>query len=104
MKTKTHVISAIIIALAIVFYFKFDGIYLLGIIIGVLLPDILEPATTRFHRGFFHSRRMLKGMVLIMIMVFVLSFASKNLFWIFFILLGYVIHLLGDLVFHGLPK
>ncbi len=104
MNTKTHVITALIISVFIIFFLKFDEIYLLGIIIGVLLPDILEPPKSIFHRKFFHSKRMLKGIVLIMTITFILSYALKSLLWLFFILLGYEIHLLGDLMFHRLPR
>lgn len=104
MKTKTHVLFAVLIAVAIALYMKFEKIYLFGIVIGVLLPDMIEPPSSPFHRKFFHSKRLLQWLFFSAIMAFVFSMVNEAFFWVFFVLLGYIIHLFGDFVFHGLPR
>ena len=104
MKTKTHVLFAVFIAVAIALYLKFERIYLFGLIIGVLLPDILEPPVSMFHRKFFHSKRLLRFMIFFSIIMLIVALVKENFFWLFFITLGYIIHLIGDWLFHRLPR
>jgi membrane-bound metal-dependent hydrolase YbcI (DUF457 family) len=104
MKIKNHVLSAVIVAVAIYLIFYYEKISLLGIIVGVILPDILEPPSSIHHRKFFHSRKLLKVIPILALLAFLASLHSEQFFWLFFIFLGYEIHLLEDLIFHGLPR
>jgi membrane-bound metal-dependent hydrolase YbcI (DUF457 family) len=78
---------------------------------GTLAPDILEPATSRRHRGFFHSR----GALALIVPFLCLSslgtimnsfFSDSTLFYyLSCFLLGYAVHLLADsLTPAGLPR
>lgn len=104
MRIKTHILVAIVAAIAIVFYLRFERIYLLGLIIGAMLPDIIEPPFSRYHRRFWHSKRLLTGLPFILIAVFVISLINERVYWLFFTLIGYELHLLGDFLFYGLPR
>ncbi|MEI7856346.1 MAG: metal-dependent hydrolase [Methanomicrobiales archaeon] len=78
---------------------------------GSLFPDILEPPTSAHHRGFFHSRRMLKAITVLFLLTampalfntgiprLLLVFSASCFF------LGYAAHLAADsLTRAGLPK
>jgi len=104
MKLKTHVLTAVLVAVAIALFFYYEKVYLFGIILGVILPDIFEPPMSVHHRKFFHSRKLFKILVLLIAGLFFVSLHSEQFFWLFFIFLGYEIHLFGDLLFHGLPR
>jgi len=74
----------------------------IGAVIGSIIPDILEPATSWMHRGVGHSKRALKltGKIFaIAALLGILSFFN-SMFFIFYIIasffLGYVAHLLAD--------
>ena len=78
---------------------------------GTLAPDILEPATSRRHRGFFHSR----GALVLIVPFLCLSSLGTIMFSFFFeatlfyylscFLLGYSFHLFADsLTPAGLPR
>jgi membrane-bound metal-dependent hydrolase YbcI (DUF457 family) len=99
------------IALIILIYFNFPINYAFALIIGSILPDIFEPAYHYTHRGFFHSKRMLKYTFLTVIALpigFLLSWInlSSGLFlFIGYLALGYILHLLADSTTPmGLPK
>jgi len=83
---------------------------LLAVFAGSILPDLLEPPTSSRHRGFFHSKKMLKGIGIV--------FVGTALLWLLpvvlsktvpFVLsalaLGYLLHLAADSVTpRGLPR
>jgi len=97
MKSSAHVLIVTLIAIAIVIYLKFSEVYLFGIIIGVILPDLIEPPSSRFHRKFWHSRKLFKAIILLLAFSFLASLLiSRDMYWVFFILLGYEIHLFCD--------
>ena len=104
MNLKSHVMTAVLLAIATAYYLQYERIFLFGIVIGSMLPDIIEPATSRFHRKFWHSRRIMNALLLLIIVSFLASLESESFFWLFFMLIGYELHLLGDLFFYGLPK
>jgi len=104
MRIKTHILIAVLSAIAIVFYLRFERVYLLGLIIGAMLPDVIEPPYSRYHRHFWHSKRLLGGLPFILVFVFVISMIDETFYWLFFTLIGYELHLLGDLLFYGLPR
>lgn len=104
MRIKAHVLWAVLAAIAIAFYLKFESIELFGLVIGAMLPDIIEPPRNAWHRRFFHSKRMFKIIILLAIAAFALSFADKKWLWVLFTLVGYEIHLIGDALFHKLPR
>jgi membrane-bound metal-dependent hydrolase YbcI (DUF457 family) len=83
---------------------------LAAIIIGSITPDILEPATSRNHRGLCHS----KGALTMMAFLFGVTALSSGVILFFshfpvlypasYFFLGYVFHLLADsLTPAGLP-
>ena len=83
---------------------------LLAVFAGSILPDLLEPPTSSRHRGFFHSKTVLK--------VTGILFMGTALLWMLpevpsktvpFVLsalaLGYLLHLAADsLTKRGLPE
>jgi membrane-bound metal-dependent hydrolase YbcI (DUF457 family) len=78
---------------------------------GSVLPDVLEPASSRYHRGICHSRGALSLMTILfalsaLITVFSPAFPHFVLIYLASCLfLGYVFHLLADSVTPmGLPK
>ncbi|MCX6741836.1 MAG: metal-dependent hydrolase [Candidatus Pacearchaeota archaeon] len=74
----------------------------LMIFFGAILPDIFEPAIENKerkaweHRRHFHSKRALKISAIVCIVSFALGFLSSFFFWISFLAVGYVLHLLMD--------
>ena len=84
------------------------GIFSLAV--GSLLPDKLEPASTRYHRGICHSHGALSLMtVFFMVTALICSFSSvfPHLLLVYLascFFLGYVFHLLADsCTARGLP-
>lgn len=75
---------------------------LLAVIVGSIIPDILEPATTWKHRARWHSKRTLQLFFKISAVTAVLGFLSAFIqpFYIFYILagfpMGYWLHLRAD--------
>jgi membrane-bound metal-dependent hydrolase YbcI (DUF457 family) len=67
-----------------------------GSIIGSLAPDIIEPAGHYTHRDFFHSKRILKYLVIPLLISFPIMFFVPVFDWVFFSLIGYEMHLLAD--------
>jgi len=78
---------------------------IIGSGIGSLLPDLIEPAIDYKHRGFFHSKRMLKYLVIPLLISFPLMFFVPLFDWVFFGLIGYEMHLIADsTTTMGLPE
>lgn len=78
-------------------------LYGLGsVIIGSVIPDILEPANNWMHRGMCHSKRALKFSVTIFVITAFTSLISIVFrdFFVFYVIsclfLGYLVHLLAD--------
>lgn len=104
MKGKTHLFSGIFVFLLFLSFSKLSLdtlIYASFFLLGTLFPDI-DVATSTVgkkakiigwafkHRGFFHS---LFGLVLISLIPF-----SFNFFWGIFFAMGYLTHLLEDML------
>jgi len=82
-----------------------------AVVIGSIIPDIIEPATSFRHRGLFHSVGALIAMVFLfgstaLIALAVAFFSEFSAFYLvscFF--LGYLFHLLADSITPmGLPR
>ncbi|MCK9580842.1 MAG: metal-dependent hydrolase [Methanoregula sp.] len=80
-------------------------------VIGSIIPDIIEPATSFRHRGLFHSVGVLVAMILLfgstaliaLVIAFFSEFSGFYLVSCFF--LGYLFHLLADSITPmGLPR
>jgi membrane-bound metal-dependent hydrolase YbcI (DUF457 family) len=88
---------------------------IIAVAAGSVLPDIVEPATTSHHRGFFHSKSvlactLLAFMVTVLVEKYPLLLPSSSqlsftqLWFISSFFLGYSFHLLADsLTPAGLP-
>ncbi|MDO9323344.1 MAG: metal-dependent hydrolase [Methanoregula sp.] len=122
MNRRTHLIIGGVLFLAYVyvaslltglFHHTSGELFFFGILAaaaGSVFPDILEPPTSAKHRGFFHSRRMLKTVaVLFLITASAVLFASgiprfPLAFSAACFSLGYAGHLAADsLTRAGLP-
>jgi membrane-bound metal-dependent hydrolase YbcI (DUF457 family) len=86
------------------------GLFVLGLVaavFGSFLPDLLEPATSARHRGFFHGRRVLECAILCFLVsagYTVLAPGTPFPLACSAFLLGYAAHLLADsLTRAGLP-
>jgi membrane-bound metal-dependent hydrolase YbcI (DUF457 family) len=83
---------------------------LLAAFAGSVLPDLLEPPTSSRHRGFFHSKKVLKGTGILFVVTALLwllpEVPSKTVpFVLSALALGYLLHLAADSVTpRGLPK
>ncbi len=76
----------------------------MAVVLGSILPDILEAPTSWMHRGLCHSKRALKflGEILVVTALIGLLFSIFYIVSSFF--LGYVFHLLADATTEvGLP-
>lgn len=72
-------------------------VYLIPMYFTSILPDILEPATDYRHRKFFHSKRVLKFLsVYVLGITFILALIFNVFFYVFFGIIGYILHLLLD--------
>ena len=77
---------------------------------GSILPDLLEPPTSSRHRGFFHSKTVLKVTGIVFCgtaLLWTLPEASQKtvLFALSTLALGYLLHLAADAITpRGLPK
>ena len=69
---------------------------LVGGAIGSILPDIIEPADHYRHRAFFHSRSLLKYLLIGTLVSLVLSFPVPIFWFMFYACIGYVMHLAAD--------
>lgn len=76
---------------------------------GSVLPDLLEPPISSRHRGFFHSKRMLRVTAIFFLAAAALwllpEIPQKTVLFVFSALaLGYLLHLAADsLTPRGLP-
>jgi len=76
----------------------------LAVLLGAILPDIIEPAIHWTHRGSFHSWLAFKYVGVILVISFILMFFT-GISWIFFGVLAYGSHLALDSTTKvGLPK
>lgn len=69
------------------------------LVIGSLLPDILEPAYDYNHREFFHSRKLLFILIVaatLLMSIWVFLLKSQYFLYTSSLLLGYILHLLLD--------
>jgi membrane-bound metal-dependent hydrolase YbcI (DUF457 family) len=110
MNREEHVVIGIVF-FAVYTYFIFSLIKLstntivfgaIAVVLGSIIPDVLEPATNWMHRGLGHSKRALKftaelfgitaliGLITVIIPIFFISYVISSFF------LGYVAHLLAD--------
>ncbi len=118
MNRQVHLIIGVILFLvylyaAGLFHSTTGELFVSGIVAvaaGSLFPDILEPATSARHRGVFHSRRVLKTVLVLFLLmampVFFVPYGSRSLlaFAASCFFLGYAAHLLADsLTRAGLP-
>lgn len=87
-----------IIGVILYFVGLFDYIYyMIPMLFTTILPDIIEPATDYKHRRFFHSKRILKFLSAYCLPAFfILGLIFNFFFYVFFGVVGYVLHLLGD--------
>ncbi len=72
------------------------GYAFIAVLLGSIIPDILEPPTSWMHRGICHSKRALKtcGKILALTALVGLFFSTFYVISSFF--LGYTFHLLAD--------
>jgi inner membrane protein len=118
MNRTTHLLTGAVLFLLYAYFTGFlygsaGGVFvpgMAGAALGSLLPDMLEPARNARHRGFFHSRKILKLAVVVFLLTFVLGLPvpgggqSPLLFALSCFTLGYAAHLLADSVTRaGLP-
>ena len=72
------------------------GYALVGGLIGSLLPDRIEPAKHYTHRDFFHSVKLMRILGIMLLVSLPLSFLIPEIWFIFFGIVGYEMHLLAD--------
>ncbi len=101
---NTHKGLALIIFLIYLFIVYIFSIwdylfYGFAIFLGAVLPDILDPWTkeNRYnHRGYWHSKRLLKKLYYLLMISLILAFLFNWVFFIFFTVMGYLSHLWLD--------
>lgn len=104
----TAVVTSIILIVVYVFLLKKDLfgliIYLWPIFIGVIFPDLIEPAIDYTHRQYFHSKRVLKICSIVLIISLPIGFLYSGIWYLTSFTLGYIVHLFGDSITPmGLP-
>lgn len=72
------------------------GYALVGGFIGSLLPDRIEPADSFDHRDFFHSKTLMRMLGVVMLVSLPVSFFITWVWFIFYGIVGYEMHLLAD--------
>ncbi len=76
----------------------------IAVILGSVIPDIIEAPTSWMHRGLGHSKRALKLMGMILIITALIGLLFNMFYIISSFFLGYVFHLLADATTEvGLP-
>lgn len=76
----------------------------ISVVLGSILPDILEAPTSWMHRGLGHSKRALKLMGKILLVTALIGLLFSIFYIISSFFLGYVFHLLADATTEvGLP-
>ena len=109
MNRKEHTGAGVILGVLLFLLLSYFGIeesinYLFGILIGGFLPDIIEPPLHYTHRQYFHSVTFAEYLGISLIPLFVLGIFFNWVFFLFFIVIGYLLHLLLDsLTPMGLP-
>ena len=102
-----NLLSTVPFALLLYFAGWFDYIYyLVPMVLVSSLPDVIEPAKHYTHRKFFHSKRVLVFLSkYVLPSFFILGIFWRDSFYLFFGVLGYIVHLLADSTTKmGLPK
>jgi len=80
------------------------GYALIGGAIGSVFPDVIEPPRHWTHRRFFHSKTMFRYLLIGLVVMFIPSLFIPFLWFVFYIIFGYVFHLLADATTQmGLP-
>jgi len=65
-------------------------------ILGSILPDFIEPSTDFKHRGFAHSKRVLRKFTLFLLLISLAAVILPLFLTISSALLGYSLHLVAD--------
>lgn len=87
--------------LSLVKYFGFATILL----IGSILPDMIEPAYHYTHRKYFHSKSFLKILYIILLPLLIISIFLPIILYLLFLIIGYILHLWLDATTKmGLPN
>jgi len=110
MNKEQHFTLAIVLLIAI--YFGLNWLNLLNyfsyasvLIIGSVLPDIIEPAKHYTHRNYFHSKRFLKILYYSLIPTLLIGIFFNWILYFFFLAIGYISHLwLDSTTKMGLPN
>ena len=85
--------------------FVSTGYALLGGALGSLIPDVLEPPRHWTHRQFFHSKTMLRYLLIGLTVMLLPSVFIPFLWFVFYCIFGYALHLLADATSQmGLPE
>lgn len=109
-KIHTHIaigiVSALILSGLISLTMGFDFltyttlVWVILAIIGSILPDILEPEGKKkyYKKQLFHNTKVLKISIILILVLFPFPFIRSFYLEIpFFLLLGYVLHILTDM-------
>ncbi|MDW8034517.1 MAG: metal-dependent hydrolase [Nitrososphaerota archaeon] len=104
MNRKGHVVLGIIgfviytVLLQNVRFFEVSILIIGGLAstIGSMIPDLIEPAGDFRHRGFAHSRRVLKMLFMIFLATSLICLLIPVMLILPAGLLGYILHLLAD--------
>ena len=70
--------------------------YGITVFVGSVMPDILDPPTSCWHRQFFHCKRVLKYMFYSLPVTILIALLWHPMLYVTFFALGYIIHLLMD--------
>ncbi len=106
-RRETHYTIAFVLLILVYFLMNKLGLfsyfgYAVAILVGSVLPDVIEPAISNGnrkawqHRQVFHSKRTLKGILILIIPVLILGMFFNIFLYLFFGLIGYILHLLMD--------
>lgn len=109
MNSKEHYTLAFILLIVIYFILNYFNLlsyfgYSVSLLLGSVLPDMIEPAKNYMHRNYFHSKRFLKILYYLIIPTLILSILFNYLFYIFFLIMGYISHLWLDSTTRRLPE
>lgn len=101
-KRETHVMSAVILIIILggiigTDTLKENASYLIALLFGTIAPDILEPAYDYKHRSFFHSKFLMKLLLIILfISIIIGSIGYNNSYYFSVFIFGYILHLILD--------
>jgi hypothetical protein len=100
---NTHFSIALILLIVIYFtldYFNFNlsnySLNAVALLIGSVIPDIIEPAEHYTHRKYYHSKRFLKILYFSLPISLLLGIILNPILCVFFFVLGYISHLWLD--------